>query len=83
MQTWMILTYNHIDEDCSSNGEMAFDLEHQGQGQILFLADNFKTTWLTGMILTGNHTFMRTADLMMILPLTLKAKVKVNLVLVW
>ena len=32
----MILTYNHIDEDCSSNGEMAFDLEHQGQGQILF-----------------------------------------------
>ena len=38
----MILTYNHIDEDSSFNGEMAFDIEHQGYGQILLLLITLK-----------------------------------------
>ena len=35
---------SYVYEDCRSYEHMTFDLEDQGQGQILFLADNFETT---------------------------------------
>ena len=36
--------YPYVYEDCRSNEHMTFDLEGQGQSEILFLADNLKTT---------------------------------------
>ena len=45
------MTYRHgcnmqpyVYDDCISIDDMAFELEDQGQGQMLFMVDSFKTT---------------------------------------